>query len=222
MHVATRLNNLRYDLVETAKQSWKDAGCPGLEEYWLDTLGYYRDAVLAALKSLGYYPYPDEWYESEDNFRYITIEIRNTFYSISVPSRWYAGPPIYTHSESCIESEFFRSLIGDYYVQMFDFAETVDDPTSAAMAYIDYMVLILMEDYLNTIEPSVYDIDKNGYYAFLLFWSDTGEMLSHFDAEEWWCEHTLEEIEMMYADILNPAYTSYSNWKSKEELEEVA
>lgn len=216
LHVATRISNLRYDLVETAKRSWKDAGRPGVEEYWLDSLSYYRDTIINIMRSLGFYPYPENWYDSEDNFRFTTVQVDNTLFSISIPSRWSAGTPLPIFAEDCLQPEFFYYVIKDYYVQTFSFADEVNNIDIIAADYIDYILLVLLEDYLQKIEPSVYDIDKNGCYAFLLFWSDTGEMLSPFEAEEWWCDHSLKEIESMYADILNPAYTSYGDWKVEE------
>ena len=195
--------------LSNAKNSWIAAGCPGVVDYWVDELYPYRECVLSYLRSLGFTPLHPDWDYYNDYRYYISINIGDEFYNLTMPNDYvYSGPDrYYIPTNSSIPYSFLQTMRGDSWLHNY-VLNVVDksDLSTAGKACAEYLMLNVLEPYLNNVEVSLDDIDRVGSYAFLLFWSDTGKMLTEYEAEEWWCEHTLDEIKEMFWDVLEPVW----------------
>ena len=177
-----------------ASLSWMDNGMPGLENYYLETIPQFVQIILSALEDKGYK-------YSMSSVREVDIEVEDFVFTIELPDIFYTVP-----QRSYKDNPYHRS--GIYYtvkhcLPYIKLPIAEDNETAQAREVLDYMCKVAMPEYWEKHPPNVADIDKFGSHAMLLFWSDDGTMLTQDEAEEWWCEHSLEEIRELYGDLLD-------------------
>lgn len=198
--------------LSTANRTWCEAGKPGLAECYSISLPSYVDMIIDSLRDKGYYPNPLYWYYDVSQVRYLTVAVSTYWFDIAVPQSWYLANSRVGNSHFC-NRDFYRRLTSDDMFQalpqsgvregQYSAGETYTEIDKIVNGYVDYFVLNVMEDYINMHRKTLMDVDKMGGYAFLLFYEDTGEMLSEYEAEGWWCDNDIKAIKRMFADNIS-------------------
>lgn len=208
MKEAVRINQLSPALVENAINSWTDQSSPGLDNYYREYLPQCVDIIVAGLRKKGYYPNPTYWYYSNNCGR-VDVPIGEYIYTVEVPNVWYCG--LEQSGKAIFENSKLNQELRNSWVYVLLpssgvregrlAAGTVDDSLNIQVNdAMQYFVGKIVSDFIAANPPDIYSIDRSGSYSYLLFWNDTGEMLSEFEGEEWWCDHSFDEIKEMFAD----------------------
>lgn len=213
-----RVSDLSLNLVPTAVKTWQRNYCPGQYEYWYRNLYDYTSTILYALENNGAYPLVNDWYNYDEHIIHYDVcdyhlDFNDPYYcfSVAMPGRWKIFTPLDISAADVPCPDFYNYLVSDVlwhdkWFQQYDLHNF--------NKYIVEPAIQVLEDYMYSHVVNVFDVDRTGGYAFLLFWSDTGEMLTREEAEEWWCNNSLEEIALKFPDILG-AYIMADDDKMK-------